>query len=154
MAVTPDSRTQTPSTIPSGEYRIEPATEGGWIVQAENGTSLFSDQRFDSSAEAWQALQNRVIPSGKNCRVMKHDEGVPRKVFVSPPGVLARMTIDLPPAVFNVIEQLLDETGNTPGALFGKAIGLYMLSIEARKRGKAVGSADSPDVLETEFTGF
>ena len=146
--------THTPSTSLWGVYRIEPATEGGWIVKAENGTSLFPDQRFDSPAEAWQALQTRVILSGKDCRVMERDEGVPRKVIVTPPGGLARMTIDLPPTAAIAIEQLLNETGDTPGALFGKAIGLYMLSLEAHKRGKAVGSADSPDVLETEFTGF
>lgn len=70
---------------------------------------------------------------------------------------------DFPPALLNVMlpgpaaaamKRAMEETGDSPGVLFGKALGLYLLALDARKRGKAVGAADSPDDLETEFTGL
>jgi hypothetical protein len=64
------------------------------------------------------------------------------------------LILDLPPPAFAAVKRILAETGDSPGEMFAKAVGLYALAQEARRRGKTVGAADSPDVLETEFTGF
>jgi hypothetical protein len=66
----------------------------------------------------------------------------------------AELTVSLPPPAAAAVIRLMAETGDSPGQMVGKALGLYMLAVEARKRGKTVGAADSPDALETEFTGF
>lgn len=69
-------------------------------------------------------------------------------------GESAELVLKLPPPAFAAVKRLLAETGDSPGEMFRKAIGLYMMASDAKKRGKAVGAADSPEVLETEFTGF
>jgi hypothetical protein len=66
----------------------------------------------------------------------------------------AELSVSLPPPAAAAVVRLMAETGDSPGQMVGKALGLYMLAVDARKRGKAVGAADSPDALETEFTGF
>ena len=70
------------------------------------------------------------------------------------PALPAQLVLSLPPAAAAAVDRVLTETGDPPGAMFGKALGLYMLALDARRRGKAVGAADSADALETEFTGF
>jgi hypothetical protein len=67
---------------------------------------------------------------------------------------IVELVVTLPPAAAAAVNRVLKETGDTPGEMFGKALGLYMLALDARKRGKIVGSADSTDALETEFTGY
>jgi hypothetical protein len=63
-------------------------------------------------------------------------------------------SIDLSPAAWVAFKNLVEETGESPGALIVKALGLYRLASAAKKEGKAVGVAPSPEDLETEFTGF
>jgi hypothetical protein len=70
------------------------------------------------------------------------------------PTASAQLVLSLPPAAAAAVDRILTETRDAPGEMFRKAFGLYMLALDARKRGKAVGAADSSDVLETEFTGF
>jgi hypothetical protein len=65
-----------------------------------------------------------------------------------------KITLDLSPEARDLLNQLLNQTGDTPDDLFRKAIGLYKVAQDAHKEGKAVGVATSPDVLETEFVGF
>lgn len=73
-----------------------------------------------------------------------------------PPGMeeAARLEVSLPKPAAEAVLRVLEETGDRPGPMVAKALGLYMLALEARKRGKVVGAADSADVLDTEFTGF
>lgn len=70
------------------------------------------------------------------------------------PPLFSQLVINLPPEVTAAVGRVLRETGDAPGEMFGKALGLYMLALDARKRGKAVGAADSADVLDTEFPEF
>ena len=76
---------------------------------------------------------------------------VPVPDTVSPPGQLA---VRLPGPAAAAVARVLRDTGDTPGAMIAKALGLYMMALDAKRRGKAVGAADSADALETEFTGF
>jgi hypothetical protein len=68
-------------------------------------------------------------------------------------GARNRLVVDLPAEAMVAFKQLVEETGESPAALVVKALGLYRLAREAKGQGKAVGSAPSPDVLDTEFTG-
>ncbi len=70
------------------------------------------------------------------------------------PGYASQLVLTLPPVATDAVKRVLAETRDTAGEMFAKALGLYMLALDARKHGKFVGSADSADVLETEFTGF
>ena len=70
------------------------------------------------------------------------------------PNYATQLTLTLPPGAAEAVDRVLKETGDTPGKMFAKALGLYLLALDARKRGKVVGSADSADALDTEFTGF
>lgn len=56
--------------------------------------------------------------------------------------------------VIDALNRLLVRTGDTPEDLFRKALALYTLASDAHTEGKAVGTATSPDVLETEYVGF
>jgi hypothetical protein len=65
-----------------------------------------------------------------------------------------RITLDLSPEAYRVLQQLMNETSEGPDDLFRKALAMYKAAVEARHEGKAVGVANSPDALETEFVGF
>jgi hypothetical protein len=82
----------------------------------------------------------------------RHPDGSVDVAFT--PDTSAQLILSLPPAAANAVNRVLTETGDSPGEMFRKALGLYVRALDSRKRGKAVGSADSPDLLETEFTGF
>jgi len=65
-----------------------------------------------------------------------------------------RITLDLSPEGSSVLNQLMNETADSPDDLFRKALALYKAAQDAHREGKAVGVASSPDALETEFVGF
>jgi hypothetical protein len=65
-----------------------------------------------------------------------------------------RIIIDLPPEAAREMNELIQQSGNSPTDLFRKALGLYELSKEAVREGKAVGIAETADCLETEFVGI
>jgi hypothetical protein len=48
----------------------------------------------------------------------------------------------------------MKRTGDSPSDLFRKALGLYKLAEEAKREGKVVGIAATPNCLETEFVGL
>jgi len=66
----------------------------------------------------------------------------------------ARITLDLSPEAAKALDDLIGRTGDTPSDLFRKALGLYALAEEAKREGKTVGIAATPDSLETEFVGL
>jgi len=72
------------------------------------------------------------------------------------PGVSprTRITLDLSPEAAKALDDLIGRTRDTPSDLFRKALGLYALAEEAKREGKAVGIAATPDSLETEFVGL
>jgi hypothetical protein len=65
-----------------------------------------------------------------------------------------RITLDLPAEAAQALNELMSRTGDSPSDLFRKALGLYKLAEEAKREGKAVGIAETPDSLETEFVGL
>jgi hypothetical protein len=66
----------------------------------------------------------------------------------------AKVEIELSPEAAEMLEHLMDQTGDTPSDLFRKAIALYKVASEAHREGLAVGAAKSADPLEAEFVGF
>jgi hypothetical protein len=50
-----------------------------------------------------------------------------------------KITLDLSPEASDLLNQLLDQTGDSPDDLFRKAIGLYKVAQDAHQEGKAVG---------------
>jgi len=70
------------------------------------------------------------------------------------PGPSGELNLRLSPEAVQVVSRLLADTGDSPAELFRKAVGLYRLSVDAHREGKAVGAAGSAEVLETEFVGF
>jgi hypothetical protein len=77
--------------------------------------------------------------------------GMSAKFEVSP---RTRITLDLPPEAAQALNELMSRTRDTPSDLFRKALGLYALAEEAKREGKAVGIAATPDCLETDFVGL
>lgn len=65
-----------------------------------------------------------------------------------------KIVLDLSPEASGVLNDLLNRTGDSPDDLFRKALSLYKAAQDAHREGKAVGVAESPDALETEFVGF
>ena len=72
----------------------------------------------------------------------------------SEPSSYQRIVIDLPPEAARELNQLIQQSGDSPTTFFRKAFGLYKLSKEAVQQGKFVGIADKEDALETEFVGL
>ena len=70
--------------------------------------------------------------------------------------VIPRTTIvlDLPAEAAQALKDLISKTGDDPVGLFRKALGLYKLAEEAKRRGKAIGIATTREALETEFVGL
>jgi hypothetical protein len=69
-------------------------------------------------------------------------------------GDQIRITFTLPAETAQALNELMSQTGDSPLDLFRKALGLYKLAQEAKREGKAVGAAETPDGLETEFIGL
>ena len=53
-----------------------------------------------------------------------------------------------------VLDQLMQQSGDSPAELFHKALALYKLAKDAIRDGKDVGIASTPDCLETRFVGL
>ena len=64
------------------------------------------------------------------------------------------ITLDLTPEAAKALNQLIEQTGDSPTDLFRKAIALYKLTKEAIREGKSVGIAETEDCLETRFVGL
>ncbi|MGO9597090.1 MAG: hypothetical protein ACLP7Q_03620 [Isosphaeraceae bacterium] len=69
-------------------------------------------------------------------------------------SVRTGIAIELTPEANQALDELMQRTGDSLSDLFRKAIGLYKLAEEAKREGKAVGIATTPDSLETEFVGL
>lgn len=70
------------------------------------------------------------------------------------PSVRTGIAIELTPEANQALDELMQRTGDNLSDLFRKAIGLYKLAEEAKREGKAVGIAITPDSLETVFVGL
>ena len=84
-------------------------------------------------------------------------------INISSPGASASLgnvsvrtgiAIKLTPEANQALDELMQRTGDSLSDLFRKAIGLYKLAEEAKREGKAVGIATTPDSLETVFVGL
>jgi hypothetical protein len=92
------------------------------------------------------------------------DEPVVRPVAVAAPagGVGApvpvtsdtQFLIHLSPEAADELNQLMAQTGDSPTQLFRKALGLYKVTKQAIREGKAVGIAETADSLESRFVGI
>ena len=69
-------------------------------------------------------------------------------------SVRTGIAIELTPEANQALDELMQRTGDSLSDLFRKAIGLYKLAEEAKREGKAVGIATTPDSLETVFVGL
>ena len=141
-----------PSASTARRYLVKPGMASHWAVFTEDGDPVFSDRDYRNPREALEELGRLARSEGMlMIPTTLADKSVDVEFKPRPP---AELTLTLPPAAAAAVDRVLIETGDPPGEMFRKALGLYMLALDARKRGKVVGSADSTDVLETEFTGF
>ena len=106
------------------------------------------------AASTQEALREHKGPASSHGNGINPMDPQDEPVDVAVPGCASQLTLTLPPVATDAVKRVLAETGDPAGEMFAKALGLYMLALAARRQGKFVGSADSADVLETEFTGF
>jgi hypothetical protein len=133
-------------------YRIKPGSGSIWATLTESGEFDFSDRDRPDARKAMDDLVEQTGEEGKSMATTTLlDKSVDLPIKLPAP---AELVLTLPPAAAAAVNRVLEETGDNPGEMFRKALGLYMLALDARKRGKTVGSADSTDALETEFTGY
>lgn len=64
------------------------------------------------------------------------------------------MLLRLTPEAAQELNQLLELTGDTPAVLIRKALGLYKVTQQAIREGKAVGIAETAESLESQFVGI
>jgi hypothetical protein len=89
---------------------------------------------------------------------------VMRPASVATPGgstaASARVTsstqfiLNLTPEAADELNQLMAQTGDNPTQLIRKALGLYKVTQQAIREGKAVGIAETADSLESQFVGI
>jgi hypothetical protein len=65
-----------------------------------------------------------------------------------------RVVLELSPELAAVLDEIKARTGDSPSDVFRKALGLYKLAEDAKREGKSVGIAETPEALETEFVGL
>ena len=65
-----------------------------------------------------------------------------------------RIILDMSPEAFDFFEKMIRETNSSKAEVIGKALGLYNLSLKARREGKIVGAAGDDQEIDTEFVGF
>lgn len=64
------------------------------------------------------------------------------------------LTLNLSAGADAILSDLAGRCGGDKADVLRKAIGLMNLAVNAREEGKAVGIAERPEVLESEFSGF
>jgi hypothetical protein len=62
--------------------------------------------------------------------------------------------LNLTPEAADELNQLMAQTGDNPTQLIRKALGLYKVTKQAIREGKAVGIAETADSLESQFVGI
>jgi hypothetical protein len=133
-------------------FKIRPGTASRWVILSDDGEPVLSGQEYREPREAVAELKARALSEGFTMIATQHRDGSFDVTFEAPGTT--QLVINLPPSLRVVVDRVIDQTRDTPGQMFAKALGLYQLALEAKSRGKHVGSAESPDVLEVEFTGF
>lgn len=58
------------------------------------------------------------------------------------------------PEAGDLIARLARETGLSEGDVLRLALGMFKVAVDARKEGKHVGVAESPEALDLELVGF
>ncbi len=64
------------------------------------------------------------------------------------------LSLAVTPELDELITRLASDLGATKAATLMRGVALLRAAVDARRAGKVVGSAESPDSLETEFVGF
>ena len=65
-----------------------------------------------------------------------------------------RVSIDVSPELFAKLQAMAHEMRGTKSDVLRKSLALMDVAMDARKRGKKIGIADSSDQLTTEIIGF
>jgi hypothetical protein len=58
------------------------------------------------------------------------------------------------PEANELLASLAQETGSSEGDVLRLAIGMFKVAVDAKKQGKHVGVAGSPEALDLELVGF
>ncbi len=66
----------------------------------------------------------------------------------------ARITFEVTPEFYAVLEQLMRDTRQNLDEVFTKAIALYKATVNYKREGKHVGVTDEAERLDTEFVGI
>ena len=69
-------------------------------------------------------------------------------------GDKVRVSLDVSPELFAKLQAMAHDMRGTKSDVLRKALALLDVAIDARKRGKKIGIADSSDQLTTEIIGF
>jgi hypothetical protein len=69
-------------------------------------------------------------------------------------GPALSIDINVSGEILGMLDHLAQDSGLTIEEVVLRAFVVYKEVVEARRQGKAVGIAPSPDVLETQFVGF
>lgn len=69
-------------------------------------------------------------------------------------GPSPSLVVEVSGETLGMLDRLARDGGTTLDEVIAKSFLLYREAAEASRRGKAVGVAPNPDVLETEFVGF
>jgi hypothetical protein len=64
------------------------------------------------------------------------------------------ITLKLSPEANRYLNRAMNLSNGEIDDIFRKALVMYTVALEAKRDGKAVGSAESADVLDVEFVGF
>jgi hypothetical protein len=134
-------------------FSVDPV-EDGFKVRDSGGRSILGDRLFPTVGDAVDALRTLLKGHGLGMHVTSGEGNSLLATTFPASSLAAEVRLSLPPPAADALNRILAKTGDKPGEVFGKALGLYLLALDARDRGKVVGAADSADVLETEFTGF
>jgi hypothetical protein len=108
------------------------------------------------SPDTGPQVQGPESPPGEGI-VSRGRIGTPRQVPLSPPIPFtpeSQFVLRLTPEAAEELNELMAQTGDTPTQLIRKALGLYKVTQQAIREGKAVGIAESADSLEARFVGI
>jgi hypothetical protein len=78
----------------------------------------------------------------------------PQSVRRSDDSPALSVDINVSGEMLGMLDHLAQDSGLTLEEVVLRAFVVYKEVVEARRQGKAVGIAPSPDVLETQFVGF
>jgi hypothetical protein len=134
---------------PDWVFRIVPGSDGLLTVLDDSNHPVVRNLR--NEREALSALQDYAGVQGILLNVIRTSDGRIDRIEGRRPVIL---NVSITPDLDHLIGELAADIGTNKAETIVRGLALLKAAVDAKKKGKVVGTAESSESLETEFVGF